>query len=125
MGFIDHEVGLSRLIDGQRRQSAEGRTRGKDVIVVADDDVGFPGPVQLQLERADFVFFSQLAEGAGLELLLFRENIQDPVIRDFRVIIAGVFAEVGTAERFVLEADLAFCRNGEGLESSLRPPESA
>ena len=50
MGLVDHEVRFPRLIDGGHGHASEGRTRGEDIVVIADHDVGFLCPVKLQLE---------------------------------------------------------------------------
>ncbi len=120
MGLIDHQVRLPRLADAGVRDAPRCRARGKDIVVIADDDVRLLGAVELQFERADPVLFAQVAKGAGLQLPFPCQDSEDALIVNLCVVIAGILTVVGIAERLVLEADLALGGDGEGLDGRPR-----
>ena len=39
MGLIDHQVRLAGLVDARGRHTTQSRAGGKDIVVIADDDI--------------------------------------------------------------------------------------
>jgi len=120
MGLIDYQIGFSRLVNTDIRHPAKRRARGKDVIVIADNNVRFTGAVELQLKRADLVLLSQVAKRAGLQFPFLCQQSENPLFINLSVVIASILTVVGVAQRLVLEAYLALGGDREGFEFRTR-----
>jgi len=122
--LVDHQVGLSRLADHEGTDAPQGGARGEDVVVVADDDIGFGNGFDLELEGADLVQFAEISESAGPQLLFFRHDLDQAGARHLRVVVAGILALFRVAKRLVLGADLVLGGEGEGFNPGTGLPET-
>jgi hypothetical protein len=83
-------------------QAPDGVARRKDVIVIADHQIGARQRVELKLKRADFEFAAGVLKSFRRQVLLFGELVDQSACADFGVVVAGEFASRRIAENFVL-----------------------